>query len=119
MPMPLMSSPSTPSTLIQCVIRTSATCRGASLVPTAASTRASLIMTLSTKRFCHRRSKKEPQQYEFERAQFEDDRKDEGPFTHASPGYGTFSYATAPCTGLGVERRRDRRVGKLFRCLWG
>jgi putative addiction module component (TIGR02574 family) len=52
-------------------------------------------MTLSTKRFCHRRSKKEPQQYKFERAKFADDRKDEGPFTHASPRYGTFSYATA------------------------
>src|SRR2546425_7185321 len=95
MPIPLMSSPSTPSTLIQCVIRTSVTCRGASLVPTAASTLASLIMTLSTKRFCHRLSKKEPQQYKFERAKFADDRKDEGPFTHASPRYGTFSYATA------------------------
>src|SRR3989442_13844910 len=76
MPIPLMSSPSTASTLIQCVIRTSATGRRASLVPTAASTLASLIMTLSTKSFCHRRSKKQPQQYKFERAQFEDDRKE-------------------------------------------
>src|SRR5215510_8674667 len=113
MPMPLTSRPSTPSTLIQCVIRTSATCRGGSLVPTAASTLASLIMTLSTRSFCHHRSKKESQQYKFEHAQFANDRKDTGPFTHASPVYGTFSYTIAPYT---AQRLNDSVIDASGSC---